>query len=64
MPRLDELTPVERSVYRSEVAAKRCGACRHGEPWQLNSGATVIDCKILRKWPKRGICRGFDDRER
>lgn len=54
MPRLDELTPVERSVYRSEVAAKRCGACRHGEPWQLNSGATVIDCKILRKWPKRG----------
>lgn len=64
MPRLDELTPVERSVYRSEVARKRCAACNHGEQWRLNSGAYVFDCRIGRKWPKRGICRGFDDRER
>lgn len=56
----NNLTVVERKIYKEEVREKRCLACNNAHK-RVVFGLTVVECKIGKSWPKFGICRGFCD---
>lgn len=58
---MTQLTQTERGAYTLEKREKRCKACRNGQLMFALEPYRVVICRIGKAWPKRGMCKSFED---